>query len=165
MFSSLGIDWKMLVLQGVAFIIFVVVMAKWVMPPLVSAVDNRQKKIEESTKAAESAEKSAKAAEDKIEKQLAEARKDASDILATAHDEAAATLEKAHDKAKADAEHIVKNAHDQLEKDIVAARQVLKKDTVELVVLATEKVVGSSISSSIDKKLIEKSLESVSEVK
>lgn len=161
MFASLGIDWKMLVLQGVAFVIFVIVMAKWVMPPLVGAVDARQNKIEESTKAAESAEQSAKQAEEKIEKLLATARKDAAEIVATAHDEAAAKMTKAQEKAKADAEHIVKNAHDQLEKDIVAARQALKKDTIELVALATEKVVGASVSKSVDKKLIEKSLEEV----
>lgn len=161
MFASLGIDWKMLILQGVAFIVFVIVMAKWVMPPLVKAVDDRQNKIEESTKAAESAEKNAKKAEENIERQLATARKDAAEILATAHDEAVATLEKAQTKAKESAEHIAKNAHDQIEKDIVAARETLRKDTVELVALATEKVVGATVTKSVDSKLIEKSLEEV----
>ena len=161
MFASLGIDWKMLILQGIAFIIFVYVMAKWVMPPLVKAVDDRQNKIEESTKAAESAEKNAKQAEDNIKDQLSSARKDAAEILANAHDEAAATLERAHTKAKTDTEHIVKNAHDQIEKDIIAARETLKKDTIELVALATEKVVGVAVTKSVDSKLIEKSLEEV----
>lgn len=160
MFASLGIDWKMLILQGVAFVIFVVVMAKWVMPPLVKAVDDREKRINDAVSAAAKAEAKAEQAEADVEKALREARKDAADILATAHDEAAATLAKAQDKAKSDAEHIVKNAHDQLEKDIVAAREALRKDTVELVALATEKVVGSTVTKSVDKKLIETSLKS-----
>lgn len=163
--ASLGIDWKTLIIQGVGFLLLIVVMAKWVMPPLLKAVDDRQDKIEKSVKAAETAEKSAQKAEETIEQQLAIAQKDAADILATAHDEAAATLEKAHAKAKADAEHIVQNAHDQVEKDIVAARQALKKDTLELVALATEKVVGASVSKSVDKQLIEQSLKAVSGAK
>lgn len=163
--ASLGIDWKTLVIQGVGFLLLIVVMAKWVMPPLLKAVDDRQDKIEKSVKAAESAEQSAKNAEEKIEAQLAAARKDAADIVATAHDEAAATLEKAQSKAKSDAEHIVKNAHDQLSKDIIAARQALKKDTLELVAQATEKVVGASVSKTVDKKLIESSLSAASEGK
>jgi len=165
MFTSLGIDWKMLILQGVAFVIFVVVMAKWVMPPLVKAVDDREKRIADAVNAATKAEAKAEKAEADVEKALRQARKDAADILATAHDEAAAALAKAHDKAKADAEHIVKNAHDQLQKDIMAARDALRKDTVELVALATEKVVGTAVTKSVDKKLIETSLASAEKAK
>lgn len=158
MFASLGIDVRMLILQGIAFLIFVFVMAKWVMPPLVKAVDDRQKRIEDATKAASSAEEKAQKAEDEIAKTLEQARKDATEIVATARDEAAASIAKAQDKAKTDAELIAKNAHTQLSKDIVAAREALQRDTIELVALATEKVVGKAISSSVDKKLIEDSL-------
>ncbi|HEU0266647.1 MAG TPA: F0F1 ATP synthase subunit B [Candidatus Saccharimonadaceae bacterium] len=158
MFASLGIDWKMLILQGIAFLIFVYIMAKWVMPPLVKAVDDREKRIADATKAATSAEEKAQNAEVEIAKTLEQARKDAAEIVATARDEAAASIAKAQDKAKSDAELITKNAHAQIEKDVVAAREALQRDTIELVALATEKVVGKTVSGSVDKKLIEDSL-------
>ena len=34
LFSSLGIDWKLLILQTVAFLILLVIIRKWVYPPL-----------------------------------------------------------------------------------------------------------------------------------
>lgn len=159
MFASLGIDWRMLLLQGAAFLIFVYVMAKWVMPPLVGAVDARQKAIEEAVKSAESAEKSAKHAEAEIEKKLASARRDAADIVATARDEATAAIEKAKDKAKGDAERITTTARDQITKDIVAARQTLRNDTLELVALATEKVVGKHAAKVVTDKEIAQAIE------
>ena len=40
--SSLGIDWKMLVLQGVAFVILVYLLNKFVFPPLWQLVGRRR---------------------------------------------------------------------------------------------------------------------------
>lgn len=154
MFTSLGIDPKMLIFQGVAFLILVVVIAKWVMPPLIKAVDDRQAKFEASTKAADEAEKKAQEAEVKIEKLLVTARKEATDIVATAREEASAALEAADSKAKSRAEAIVANAHDQTQKDVLAAKKALRNETVDLVALATEKVIGKTVSAKVDDQLI-----------
>jgi F-type H+-transporting ATPase subunit b len=153
-FTSLGINGQMLLLQAVAFLILVFILGKWVFPVLLKAVDDRQEAIEAGAKAAEEAEKKAAEAEEQVSALLKEARAEAKDIVATAKDEANAMIATSEEKAKARAEKIVKDAHEQLEKDVIAARKALHNDTIDLVALATEKIVGKSISDSLDKKII-----------
>lgn len=153
-FTTLGIDWRLLILQIIAFAILVWALGKFVYPWLMKSVDERQAKIEESVKAAEEAEKKAESAQEDIAKLLNEARTEAKDIVTTAKDEAAAMVADAEDKAKKRAEKIVADAHDQLEKDVIAARKALHNDTIELVALATEKVVGSAVDAKVDSKII-----------
>lgn len=154
-FSTLGIHWELLVLQIVAFLILVWALGKFVYPWLMKSVDERQAKIEESVKAAEEAEKKAESAQEDIAKLLKEARKEAKEIVATAKDEAAAMVEASDAKAKARADKIVADAHDKIEKDVIAARKALHNDTIDLVALATEKVVGNLADAKLDKKVIE----------
>lgn len=153
-FSTLGIDWRLLVLQIIAFLILVWLLGKFVYPWLMKSVDERQDAIEASVKAAEAAEHKAAETQQEIAKLLKEARTEAKEIVATAKDEAAAMISGSDEKAKKRAEKIVADAHEQLEKDIIAARKALRDDTIELVALATEKVVGKTVNDSIDRKII-----------
>jgi F-type H+-transporting ATPase subunit b len=157
-FSALGIDWKMLVFQLVAFVVLVWLLGKFVYPSLMKAVDKRQADIESSAKAADSARQQADKTKEEVEKLLSQAKRDASDILATAKEEATATVEAASAKAKTRAEHIVTEAHEELQKDIVAARKALHNETLELVALATEKVVGKTMTAKVDQDVISASV-------
>ena len=153
-FSSLGINGQMLIFQAVAFVILVILMGKYVFPVLIRAVDERQEKIDAGQKAAAAAEEKANQAQEDVAKLMKEARNDAKDIVVTAKDEATAMVVAAEEKAKLRADKVVADAHDQLEKDVIAARKALHNDTIELVAMATEKVVNKSFSESIDKKVI-----------
>ena len=153
-FTTLGIDWQLLLLQIIAFVILVWALGKFVYPWLMKSVDERQAKIEESVKAAQEAEKKAESAQEDIAAMLKEARKEAKEIVATAKDEATAMVEASDKKAKVRSEKIVADAHDQIEKDIIAARKALHNDTIELVAMATEKVVGRAMSDKVDEKII-----------
>lgn len=153
-FSALGIDWKMLVFQIIAFVVLVWLLGKFVYPVLMKTVDKRQEEIEASTKAAEEAKQHASKAEADVEKLLKEARREATDIVSTAKKEAAAAVEKAESKSKTRAERIIAEAHEQLEKDVVAARKALHNETLELVTLATEKVVGKTVNAKVDEGVV-----------
>lgn len=154
MFASLGIDWKMLIFQGVAFLIFVWIMAKWVMPPLLKVVDDRQSKIDELTKSAADAEKQAAQTKAEVDKALKQARDEAVDIVETAKLEANSAIEAAEGRAKKRADTIVANAHDEINKDVIAAKKALHNETLDLVALATEKVVGKTLTDKVDEKVI-----------
>ena len=153
-FTSLGINGQMLLFQAVAFIILVFLLGKFVFPVLIRAVDERQEKIDAGQKAAAAAEEKAADAQEKVAELLKEARLEAKDIVTTAKDEANAMIADSEKKAKVRADKIVTDAHDQLEKDVIAARKALHNDTIELVALATEKVVSKSFSEGVDKKVI-----------
>ena len=153
-FSALGIDWQMLIFQIIAFVILVALLGKFVYPTLIKTVDARRETIEASTKAAQEAEKKAEQASKDIEKLLKQARIEASDIVSTAKEEATAAIEAAESKSKTRAEHIVAEAHAQLDKDVIAAKKMLHNETLELVALATEKVVGKTVTSKVDENVI-----------
>jgi F-type H+-transporting ATPase subunit b len=158
LFTAIGIDWQMLVFQVIAFVVLVWLLGKFVYPPLIKAVDNRQQAIEASTEAAEEARKKAAQAEADVEKMLKEARAQASDIVSTAKEEATAAVEAADAKSKARADHIIAEAHEQIEKDVASARKVLHNETLDLVAQATEKVVGKTVDVKVDDKVISAAL-------
>ncbi len=160
-FGALGIDFSMLIFQGLAFLILVWVLGKYVYPTLIKVVDERQAKIEASTAAATEAEKKAAESKDAIEKLMKQARKEASEIVTTAKEEAAAALEKAEQKSKAQAQRIVTDAQAQIDKDIIAAKKALHNETLELVALATEKVIGKTVTPKIDNAVIAAAIKGV----
>lgn len=153
-FAALGIDWMMLIFQTIAFVILVWLLGKFVYPILMKTVDARQAEIEASSKAAAEAEKQAIAAKESVEKLMKQARREASDIVLTAKEEAAAAIEAAEVKSKVRAQRIVADAHAQIDKDIVAAKKALHNETLELVALATEKVVGKTVTAKVDEAVI-----------
>lgn len=153
-FGALGIDLQMLIFQAIAFIILVWLLGKYVYPIFIKVVDDRQAAIEASTTAAAEAEEKAAEAKVAVDKLMKQARKEASEIVLTAKEEATAALEAAEEKSKVRAERIVADAHAQIEKDIVAAKKALHNETLELVALATEKVVGKTVSAKVDDAVI-----------
>jgi F-type H+-transporting ATPase subunit b len=160
-FGALGIDWRLLVFQTVAFLLLLVFLRKVVYPPLVKALDERQEKIEAGLQAAKEAEENASKSQEEVEKLLKVARKEADGIIATAKSEAVANIEAAEKKAKSKAERIVAQAHEQLEQDVLAARKALRKDTIELVALATEKIAKTKLDTKADATVIESTLKEV----
>lgn len=157
-FSQLGIDWKTLLLQLVAFLVLLFVLKKFVFPSLINVVDERHAQIEESRTMAEQAKAHAETAEEEVAKLMKQARVEATDIVATAKDEASAAIAEAEMKAKARADVIVKQAQEQIDKDMIAAREALRTETLELVALATEKIVGKEVSGKLGDKVIERAV-------
>lgn len=153
-FAALGIDWRLLILQIVAFLILVWLLAKFVYPWLMKSVDERQKNIEEAAKAAKKAQASAAESEAETAELLAQARKEAAEIVATAKLEATDMVSTSEAKAKATAEKIVADAHAQISKDIDKAKRELHDETLELIALATEKVIKQKLDKKSDEKLI-----------
>ena len=156
--GQLGIDWQMLILQLIAFLILLFVLGKFVYPILIGAVDERKKQVDESRKFAEKAQAQAKSTEDEVARLMKEARAEASSIVATAKDEANNVVSEAEKKAKERTDAIVSQAQTQIDKDINAAKQALKSETLELVALATEKVVGKEVSGKLGDAVIERAV-------
>jgi F-type H+-transporting ATPase subunit b len=154
LFQSLGIDWRMMIFQLIAFAILVFVLAKFVYPPILKMLDRREKLIEDSVKAAKDANEKAAKSADEVAKQLANARKDAEDIVAAAREQSAQMLADSEKEAQKRADATVESARQQLARDVESARKMLRDETADLVALATEKVVNEKINSAKDSALI-----------
>lgn len=157
--TGLGIDGTLLVFQIVAFCILVFALAKWVFPIFFKIIDKRQEVIEESNRAAIDASKHAEKAQAEIEKLLKQARTEAKEIVTTAKEEATAMVQDAETKGKAQAEHIVAEAHDEIAKEVIAVKKALHNETIDLIAAATEKVIGKTVTDSVDGKVIKTALE------
>mgnify|MGYP003294627486 CR=1 FL=1 len=157
LFGTLGIDWTALLLQTISFVILVIILAKWIYPPIAAMLDRHDKKIEDAMKAAEEAKKHASDSEAKTAALLEKARDDASNIVEAAKKESAEIIAKAEEDAATRAEAIVANARADLERDVEQARAALRGEVVDLVALATEKVINVKIDGQ-DEKVINAAL-------
>lgn len=157
--QALGIDWKLLVEQALAFLILVFVLGKFVYPSLMKAVDSRREEIEAGLQEAKESREALVKAEAKVDDVLAAARKDADAIIARAHTEAGAMVADAEAKAASRAEQIVTDARAQLDNDVRKAREALKTDTIQLVAAATEQIIHEKLDEKKDASLIKKALE------
>lgn len=154
LFASLGIDWKMLLFQIIAFALLLWVLNKFVFPVIVKSIDDREKKIAEGQRLAEEAAERADTAQGEIAEMMKKAKRDAAEIINDAKNQASQLAADSDKKAKERAERIVKSAHEDIAREVAEAKKALHNETLELVVLATEKVAGKAVSQSIDEKAI-----------
>jgi F-type H+-transporting ATPase subunit b len=156
--TTLGIDVKLLIFQIIGFAILAWVLAKFVFPVFMRAVDERQRIIETGLKEAAEAHEALENAEMKADDVLTEARKEARALLQRSQEEAANVLLAAEERAKARADQIVADARTTLAVDVRKARETLKKDTISLVALATERIIGEKVDANKDSELIARAL-------
>lgn len=152
--GALGIDWKLLAFQAVAFLILVWALGKFVFPVFLKIVDKRQEAIEESNRAAVEASKQAEKSKVETEKLLKKARSEAAEIVATAKSEAESIVSGAEARSTEQSERMIESAQQEIERQVLAAKKMLHNETIDLVAQATRKVVGDSVSANIDKKII-----------
>ena len=156
--SNLGINWQDMILQLLAFAILVFILAKWVYPPILAMLDRREKLIEDSVKNAKKANDRAALMDAGIERKLTEASEQASDILDAARKQNEQILIDGEKEAQKRADFIVSSARKQLAEDIESARKTLRDETVELVGMATEKIICEKVDSKKDQELIRESV-------
>jgi F-type H+-transporting ATPase subunit b len=158
LFQALGLNAQLFIEQGLAFALLVFLLGKFVYPALIKAIDDRRNAIEAGLAEAKESQEALEKAEAKVAEMLEAARKEADEILARTHQEATSVVADAESKAKTRAEQIVADARQQLSMDVARAREVLKKDTVELVALATERIIGEKLDEHKDAELVKKAL-------
>ena len=158
LFSSLGLDWKLLVAQTVAFIVLLLVLKKWVYPPIVAMLDKRDTEIREGIEAAAKAKKAADESEMRTMELMQQARQESRDIVASAKKEAADIVDQAEKKAHDQAERIVAAGRADVATELAAAKKELRGEMIDLVMEATANVTRQTVDAGKDTKLIEKSL-------
>ena len=158
LFDALGLNVQQLIINAVAFLILLAILAKFVFPILIKSIDDRREAIEASLAEAKKSQEASQQAEQKIEAMMSTARKEADEVIARSQKEAAAMVAEAEGRAKQRAEQIVSDARSQLDVDVAKARATLKKDALHLVAAATEKIIDEKLDDKQDAKLIESAI-------
>ncbi|MBF0138747.1 MAG: F0F1 ATP synthase subunit B [Magnetococcales bacterium] len=131
--------------QAFAFGIFIWFTVKFVWPPLLKAIEDRQKYIAEGLAAADEGRKSLDQAQDRVGVIEAEARSKAVDII-TAHEKRAAQIiDNAKERAKVEAERIITHARETAEIETAKAKDALRREVGRLAVLGAERILRREI--------------------
>lgn len=152
--TSLGIDAKLLIAQIINFLILLFLLSKFLYRPIVSMLDSRSKKIEQSLADAK-----------KIEEDMLQTEERTAKAIANAQDEAKKMINQAKTSAAEEAKRIVvaaeKRSEDLKDKALLEIKEEKEKAMTEirtevatLVALATEKVISRKLDDKEDNRLI-----------
>ena len=134
-----------LVMQAVAFAAFIWFTAKFVWPPLMAAIETRQKQIADGLAAGEAGKQSLASAEKRIAEMLAEAKSRSSEIIAQGEKLKTETVGAAKEEAKAEAERILTAAKAEIQQELARARESLRNSVSDLAVAGASKILQREV--------------------
>ena len=142
--------------QMIAFICFVVFCMKYVWPPILAAMAEREKKIADGLAAADRASHDLELAKEKAVERLKEAKEEAAGIVDSANKRASQLVEEAKDAAVVEADRVKAAAQAEIEQETNRAREQLRGQVAALSLAGAEKVLGAAIDESAHRELVEK---------
>ena len=145
----------------VAFIVMVLILARWVYPRVMAAAEARQLAVAEQLSAAEKAREDAERRLREAEAQLREARGQASGIIEGANKTAEQLSVDARRRAEEEAKRIAENARKEIVAERDRALDGVRAEVADLVVAATQKVVGEALDGDRHRRLIDRAIEEV----
>lgn len=131
--------------QMIAFFGFVMFCMKFVWPPIVAAMQERERKIADGLAAADRASHDLELAQEKALERLKEAKTEAAGIVDSAHKRATQLIEEAKTAALVEAERVKVSARAEIEQETNRARESLRSQVAELSLAGAEKILGASI--------------------
>jgi F-type H+-transporting ATPase subunit b len=149
------------VAEIIAFIAMILILARWVYPRVMAAAEARQRAVAEQLAAAEKAREQSEARLKDAERKLQEARGQASEIIEGANRTARQLSAEARARAEEEARRIAENARKEIVAERDRALDSVRSQVAELVVAATEKVVGEALDGERHHRLIEKAIAEV----
>ncbi len=141
--------------QAIAFIIFVWFCMKYVWPPIMSAIEERQKEISKGLQAAERAEKDLALAKSNASDKLKEAKRTATELIEQANKRKAQIVDEAREEAQVERQKILAQAEAELEAERNRARDDLRKQVAILAVAGAEKILARSIDMEAQKDILD----------
>jgi F-type H+-transporting ATPase subunit b len=131
--------------QAATFALFIWFTVKFVWPPLLRAIETRQKTIADGLAAAERGRSSLADAQKQTDVLLREARARAQEIVAAAEKAASQRIEESKQQAKSEGERLVAAAHSQIHQEVQAAKQQLREQVANLAVQGAEKILRREV--------------------
>ncbi len=149
----------------IVFAILVVLLGKFAWKPILEAVEAREKGIKSALD--EAAQRNAEAARllDEHRAQIADARRQASELIAEGRAAGEGVRKSIEEKARVEAQAIVDRARSEIERERDAALQMLRKESVELALAAASRLMQQNLDQAKDRALVERYLADVGDAK
>ncbi|MAG75113.1 MAG: F0F1 ATP synthase subunit B [Colwelliaceae bacterium] len=142
--------------ESIAFIVFVIFCMKFVWPPIMAAIEDRQKTIADGLAASDRAAKDLELAQAKAAEQLKEAKAQAAEIIEAAKKREAQMIDEAAEKAQAEREKIIASGHAEIESERNRAKEELRQQVSALAVAGAEKILERSIDAAAHSDILDK---------
>ncbi len=141
--------------EMLTFAIFIWVVYKFVIPPLMTAIEERQNKISKGLAAAEEAKVSLEQAQSKSHDLTKDARTQSAEIIATAEKKATAMIEQAKVDAKIEGVKQLDAAKGEIEHELAQTKEELRGKLSDLVLLGVGQILEKEVDDKKHTNLIE----------
>jgi len=142
--------------QAIAMIVFVWFCMKFVWPPLMGMIEERQTTIADGLAAAEKGSRSLELAEVEKAKLLDEARGQAREIIDQANTRGGNIVDEARASADQERGRILSLAQSEVEQEVNRAREELREQVGTLAIAGAEKIIVREINSATHQDLLDK---------
>jgi len=140
----------------IAFVVFVMFCMKYVWPPIIGAIEARQKEIADGLAASDRAAKDLELAQENATAQLKEAKAQAASIVEAAKKHEAKIVEEAAGKAQAEKDKILASGHAEIETERNRAKEELRAQVALLAIAGAEKILERSIDAATHSDILDK---------
>lgn len=151
--------------QALSFVLFVWFCMKYIWPPIILAIETRQKEVKELLDHSKKAQEECFIIQKEMHEKVKEAKEKALNIIYEANKQKASILEEAKKNALEESKKILQKTQSEIEISIIQARQNLYKEIVNLSVSIAEKIIKKNISEADNQDLVNESIISLSQVK
>jgi F-type H+-transporting ATPase subunit b len=134
-----------LIAQAASFALFIWFTVKFVWPPILRAIEQRQKTIADGLAAAERGRQDLELASRRSADVIREAKEQAQEILAQAEQRAGQLVEEAKNNAKAEGDRLVAAAKSEIEQQVSRAKDALRAQVAVLAVKGAEKILRREV--------------------
>jgi F-type H+-transporting ATPase subunit b len=131
--------------QAMAFAIFIWFTVRFVWPPLMRAVENRQKTIADGLAAGERGRQELELASHRSADVVREAKQRAADIIVQAEKRAAEIVDEAKVSAKEEGGRILTGAKAEVEQEVFRAREALRQQVADLALAGAAKILRREV--------------------
>lgn len=140
--------------QMITFAIFVWFTMKFVFPPIMKAMKDREDKIAAGLAAAEQGEASLILAQQKAKEELNQTREETAKIIAQAHQRASKIIEDSKVQAVIEGERLIQQAKHEIDREYQSAKRQLLKQVSNLVVIGSERILNHEVDLARNDRLV-----------
>jgi F-type H+-transporting ATPase subunit b len=156
--DQFGLNGWQFTVQLVAFLVFIWLLWRFAVGPIVKVLDDRQNTIRESMASAERMQQELKDTSARNEEVLLQARREAQEIVAGARQNGEQLLARAREEANAQAETYLTRAQETLRQETEQARVQLRNEVADIATLAAGRIIRKELDPQAQRQLIEETL-------
>jgi F-type H+-transporting ATPase subunit b len=131
--------------QSITFLVFVWFCMKYIWPPLMTALEERNARISDGLAAAEQGQKDLEDAQSKVSDSLNDAKQQAQEIINQAQKRANEIVDESKDTAREEAEKIKIAASSDIDQQINSAREQLRKEVSSIALAGAEQILKREV--------------------